>query len=575
MLALVALATLAATGEPAEGYEDRLIDWGLGQYGLTREPQPEGKKVDRIEVAAENVFSPSDPWPEFLNIFHWQTKEAVIRRELLLAPGDTWTQAKVEETERNLRRLVILGVAKVVAGKDKDGKLVMLVVAKDRWSLRLNWDYLIVGNVLEYLHVPLTEINFLGRGQTLTIDPLLKLDTFQLGEQFYEPRLLGSKVSLNESAAIVLNRQTGKPEGTSGIVQVLRPLWSLDQEWSFNTFATWDVRRTRVFRGAQIWQLGYPNETSPTSSVPYVYDSRNIEVDALVTRSFGRAWKIDVTGGVGGYTRSYEPPKETPLDPTVKTWFKNNWLPRSEDATYLYGLLTLFKADYRVLRDIDEFALSEDFQIGPRLITGFKWAIPTFAKSNFGEVAGSFRYRVYAYDNLLAVYLGAFARFVPDGPPVNEHFLAQVIDYSPRIEGGRFVVRLLADYRVRDLDNHQVLLGGGSGLSGAAPELLAGRNELLANIEYRTKPFEIQTVYVGFVLFYDAGAAYDVKPAFVHTVGLGLRILLPQLNRDVIRIDLGFVVGDRSATAGLSPDRFNSSFGQVSQIQPDFFDDPI
>jgi hypothetical protein len=574
VLALVALATLAAA-EPAEGYEDRLVDWGLSSYGLTRELHPEGKKIDRIEIAAENVFAPSDPWPEFLDIFHWQTKDGVIRREVLLAPGDTWTQAKVEETERNLRRLVILGVAKVVAGTDKDGKLVMLVVAKDRWSLRLNWDYLIVGNVLEYLHVPLTEINFLGRGQTLTIDPYLKLDTLQLSEQFSEPRLWGSKVSLNESAGIVLNRQTGKPEGSLGLLELVRPLWSLDQEWGFDAFAQWDVRRARIFRGAQIWQLGYPNETSPTSTVPYVYDSRNVEVDALVTHSWGKVWKVNLTTGVGGYTRSYQPPKETPLDPTVKKWFIDNWLPRSEDATYLYALLSLFKADYRVLRDIDEFALSEDFQIGPRLITGIKWAIPTFAPSDFAEVAGSFRYRVYSHDDLLAVYLGAFARFPAAGPPVNERFLAQVINYSPRIEGGRFVARLLADYRVRDLDHHQVLLGGGSGLSGAAPELLAGRNEYLANIEYRTRPFEIQTVYVGFVLFYDAGAAYDTRPVFVHTVGLGLRILLPQLNRDVIRIDLGFVVGDRSATAGLSADRFNSSFGQVTQIMPDFFDDPI
>ena len=415
-------------------------------------------------------------------------------------------------------------------------------------------------------------LNFLGRGQTLTLDPLLKLDTFQLGEQFYEPRLWGSKVSLNEAAAIVLNRQTGKPEGSLGTLELSRPLWTLDQEWSFDSYATWDVRRTRIFRGAHIWQLGYPNDASPTGSVPYVYDSRNVEVDALVTRSFGHRWKLNVTGGVGGYTRLYQPPKESGLDALVSQWFVSNWLPRSEDATYLYGLLSFFKADYRVLKDIDEFALSEDFQVGPRARLGFKWAVPTFAPSNFGELGGSFRWRVLAGDDLFTFSSAAVARFVPNGPPVNQHYAVELSNYSPRFEGGRFVFRLLADLRVHDLDHNQQLLGGGSGLSGAPPELLAGRNLLLGNFEYRTRPFELSTVYVGFVLFYDVGSAFDTRPSFVHTAGVGLRILLPQLNRSVIRIDLGVVL---NGPVYFGPDQFNSSFGQVTEIRPSFLDDPI
>ncbi len=572
MLGLLVLATLAAPGADP-GYEDRLVEWGLQQHGLTLEPNPEGKRIERVEVAAENVFSPSDPWPGLLNIFHWKTKDDVIHREILQRPGDVWTKAGVDETERNLRRLPIFAVARVVAGKGEKGGVVLLVVTKDRWSLRLNWDYLIVGNVLEYLHVPLTEIDFLGRGQELTLDPYLKLDTLSLGESFYEPRLFGSRVSLLESLALVLNRQTGKPEGSAGTLEVLRPLWTLDQEWSFDTWASWDIRKARVFRGAEIWQLGYPNDAAPTTTVPYVYDARNVEVNALVTRSFGRAWKLNLTGGVGGYTRAYQPPKASGLSPEVSQWFVATWLPRSEDATYLYGLVSLYRADYRVLRDIDEFALSEDFQLGPRARLGFKWAIPTFAPSNFGELGGSFRWRALLGDDLFTFSSAAVARFVPNGPPVNQHYAVELSNYSPRFEGGRFVARVLADLRVNDLNNNQVLLGGGSGLSGAPPELLAGRNLLLGNFEYRTRPFEVDTVYVGFVLFYDVGSAFDTRPRFVHTFGLGLRILLPQLNRSVIRIDLGFVVA--GAPNPLGADNFSSSFGQVTELRPAFLDDPI
>ena len=47
------------------------------------------------------------------------------------------------------------------------------------------------------------------------------------------------------------------------------------------------------------------------------------------------------------------------------------------------------------------------------------------------------------------------------------------------------------------------------GVLVAPPELLSGRNLLLFNLEYRARPFELRTVYLGLVLFYDAGSAFD------------------------------------------------------------------
>jgi hypothetical protein len=92
----------------------------------------------------------------------------------------------------------------------------------------------------------------------------------------------------------------------------------------------------------------------------------------------------------------------------------------------------------------------------------------------------------------------------------------------------------------------------------------------LANVEFRAKPFEVLTSWLGFVFFYDVGSAFDVNPTLTHTVGFGLRLLLPQLNKDVIRIDFGLVIG------GPAPgiDRLNASWGQVTAIRPDFLDQP-
>ncbi len=68
------------------------------------------------------------------------------------------------------------------------------------------------------------------------------------------------------------------------------------------------------------------------------------------------------------------------------------------------------------------------------------------------------------------------------------------------------------------------------------------------------------------------GAAFNEVPNVTHTVGLGARVLLPQFNTEVIRIDLGFVV---NGPGDFGIDRFSSSFGQVTDNRPTFLDQPL
>src|SRR5690349_16974859 len=102
------LAASLLTVDPpvaGEGYEDALVRWGLEQQGRTLEPEPEGKLLESVEVASEDVVAPSDPYPSLLNVFHVRTREQVIRREVLLTPGAPYAPTLALETARNLRRL--------------------------------------------------------------------------------------------------------------------------------------------------------------------------------------------------------------------------------------------------------------------------------------------------------------------------------------------------------------------------------------------------------------------------------------------------------------------------------------
>jgi hypothetical protein len=572
LFAVLALLVAAAAPDGAEaGYEERLVSWALEQHpGRVVEPKPEGLKVEEVLIAAEEVFAASDPWPDLLNIFHIRTREGVIRREVLLQPGDVWNASRVAENERILRRMFIFAVAKIIPLKGREGGVALLVVTKDRWSLRLNSDFNLVGNLLQLLRLRPTEQNFLGRNQQVVIDFLLRLDTLAISQLFQESRLFGTRLSFAETAGIIINRQTGKPEGSSGELLFGRPLTSLDQQWAFSINGTWNIRTRRTFCGARICQAA---SEDLSVRVPRAYDVRNFTTSASVTRSFGREWKTDLTGAIGGYSVRYGPPNGSALDPDQLALLEDEVLPRSEDATYVLTKVRLFKADFRVLRNIDTFQLSEDYQFGPLVQAGVRYAIPTFTRTHFVEAGAAIRYRwLSANENMFTTTVAAAARFVVGGPVVNRHIAAEVVNASPPFEGGRLVTRVLLDYIQEDLDNRVVLLGGGNGLRGAQAELLSGKNLLLANVEYRTRAFELSTIYVGFVLFYDVGSAFTTRVNVTHTVGIGLRILLPQFNQETIRIDLGFVLGgDNNSIA----DRFSATFGQVTDIRPLFLDDPI
>ena len=59
--------------------------------------------VGAIHVVNHEVFSARDGYFRLANLLHRTTREDIIRREVLLRPGQLYDEALVEETVRNLR----------------------------------------------------------------------------------------------------------------------------------------------------------------------------------------------------------------------------------------------------------------------------------------------------------------------------------------------------------------------------------------------------------------------------------------------------------------------------------------
>ncbi|MDY7232059.1 BamA/TamA family outer membrane protein [Hyalangium sp. s54d21] len=557
---------------PAAGYEESLLAWGLAQHGSELERSPEGKRLEAVLVAAEDVVAQSDPYPNILNVFHVRTREEVIRREVLLEPGALYSPALAEETARNLRKLNIFAVVRVVPVKGQTpGGVALLVITKDIWSLRLSQDFELVGSFVRYLRLQGTEANFLGLNQRLALDFLLRPDTLSFGQTYINRRVGGSRWYLGETASLILGRESGKPEGSRGTLVLQRPLYSLSTPWGASTSVTWNTATTRVFRGTEVWQLPYPDG----EPVPFIYVTSEVSGGASYTRSYGEYYKVNVTGGVEAYHREYAAPAAAPLDDAQREWLKENHLPHSEDATYASLSLSAFEARYEVMRGVDTYALSEDYQIGHYVVASLRYAPPAFpSAAHYAEAGAAVRYRWLYADALTTVSAaGAIRRALGTGSQwTNRRWAAEIHQVSPKVLGGRFMARGVLDVNIDDLFDRIELLGGANGLRGARQDAYSGKRLLLVNVEYRTAPVVFQTLHMGGVLFYDAGSAFDRRPKMVHSVGVGIRFLFPQFNVYPFRLDFGYVLNDTLPPVG---QRFTFSGGQITEYRPSILDTPL
>ena len=122
---------------------------------------------------------------------------------------------------------------------------------------------------------------------------------------------------------------------------------------------------------------------------------------------------------------------------------------------------------------------------------------------------------------------------------------------TPRLGFGRIVFDAGALNRYRNYLNRQSVLGGDGRLRGYPSSAAFGKNLVVYNLEFRSRPVEIFACQLGGAAFIDVGDAangFD-KLHMRQSAGFGFRILFPQLDRVVFRGDIGFPLGDRSESA--------------------------
>jgi hypothetical protein len=568
-----------------------------------RDWNPQGKLIESVDIIPLDVFDRRDLgtyddegatlW--LLNLLHTRTRPSVVDREVLVTAGQRYEQALVDDTIRNLRAHSQLSLVLIVPLKGSaPDRVRMLVLTKDVWSLRLQWNVGIGTGGLESLVIQPAETNLAGTHQTVGVGYALGPETHTFGANYSVPRLDGRRLVLLANANVIVNRDSGQAEGTTGAVSIARPLFSAKTEWAWGTGVSWSdaILRRNInarlvgFDGSDNRGLtcipSRPTEFLKAACIPVQYRGIGFTETAGVTRSFGWALKNDFTLGAEMNRRVYHTLDVSAFDPVAVDRFRQ-YIPLSETRVGPYVQWHGYKTAYTRVLDFETLALQEDFRLGHDLWA--KFYPVTTALGSTRSFAGSYlaaQYTIPIGDGLARANIEAVTEF--DGDTVTDGSIDGALRFvTPRLGFGRFVVDGGALNRYANHLQRQTYLGGDTRLRGFPSAALAGKDMIVYNVEFRSRSVQILSAQVGAVLFYDAGTAFTPLDAngnliehgapfkgwnhvtLNQSVGGGFRGFFPFFDRVVFRVDFGVPLAKnlQAVEAGTGKYGFFITFGQA------------
>jgi hypothetical protein len=545
-----AAALAASAGGVYSAYEEQAIADAEEKLARQVDVAPAGKRIEGIDFVRIDPIDPHDPAPRWLDAAHAITRVFVLRRELVVSEGQRWEQALVDESARNLRALsqVSLVLCVPMRGSAPD-RVRLVVITKDVWSLYPDFDIAGTGRATTLTLQP-KETNLAGLQHTLSGQFILDPTTYSVGGHYEVPRLDGRFLDLVAEGNAVFNKAMGVVEGSFGTASVERPLFSSRTEWAWLAAFAWNDTVFRLYNdsGVSRW-LPHPGDPA-AGSVPWEYRQRTLNETLQLTRSFGIEQKNDLSLG---FTLAHA--RYAAMDtgaPALAAQFTAAVVPRSENRVGPFVQWHTYTNDFEHLLDVDTLSLQEDQRLGHEV-----WlrVYPVFRSlGSSRDLLGTYAAAAYTVPLGDGFTRAALQATVEAEPRVvsDASFVGDLAVVTPRTGVGRLVFETTATDRARNSLRTISFLGGNNRLRGYPSNAFSGADVLSANLEYRSRPVSLASVQVAGILFYDVGDAFDdfeqLHPK--HSVGVGLRVVLPQIERPVFRLDVGFPVGPQAPSVG-------------------------
>lgn len=542
----------------------------LAALGLEIDPAPWGKTVGKIRVYNEDVFAEKN-WLQFFNYFHVTTREDTIRGELTINEGQAWDDELIAESARRLKDPLYTGVVALLPTKSAEaGKVDLLVVTRDIWSLRFNTQYTVQQSSLTNLSISLSENNFLGRRKTVAMGFLVDQASMTVGPLYIDKNFLGEHIDFRFRVDKILTRQSldavqedgsrmpsGDPgglqddgklrsEGSDATISMTKTLWSLASTWGWGASFNYRNAIARSYRGTGLRAVDVPS-TPELDYLPREYRNRTWSVRASVTRQWGDRYKHQVEGGYGVSNQSPSLLPNIPADPMIQQEFKDLVFPHTELISGPFVQYSMFRATFRTIRNVDTFDLAEDLRLGPNATVGVQQSLSLLGSDhNFTRPSLTVGWTVpWGRDGFARISGGGELR-IQSGEmthTIDNSATAQIRAATPTLGYFRLVAQVHTETSWNTTNNGYYTLGSDSGLRAydIAQFIGIGKSarRVVGAIEARTVPASVWVFRVGGAAFYEIGGVAKSfnEMGLHHDVGVGFRLLIPQTARDLFRFD--------------------------------------
>jgi hypothetical protein len=273
--------------------------------------------------------------------------------------------------------------------------------------------------------------------------------------------------------------------------------------------------------------------------IPIEYATSVVRGGGEVSRSFGTLNKTIVTWGIELNRRKFEATRSADTPSEAFAAFVREELPVSDTRLSPFAQVEHKTTRYLATRDVETLELQESFSLGHVAALRVYPAARQLASSR--DLLGTVSWLGYTWQLGDGFVRAIGSSSIEQADQARHQATAQAAlrFVSPRTSFARIVLdgALVSTYH--NYLNRKLVLGGDTRPRGYVPGAFRGPSGFAGSLELRTFAVNVLSARVGAVAFYDlGGVGQSVEQLGLRqSLGAGLRILLPQLNRACFRLD--------------------------------------
>jgi hypothetical protein len=521
-LPLLLLVALAAP--PAHAAKEVMHGWPAG-IPSGSELEAAGAVIGEIRVTVGDVFDPTikseDKWLyRTANKLHINTRQPIVRHQLLFKTGEPYVQRVVQESERILRANDYMYDA-WIRPVAYDGKTVDLEVrTRDTWTLNPGINFSRQGGA-NTSSVELEEKNLLGNGQRLSFGWSNDVDRTSLDFQYFDPHFHSTWTRLGVA-------YSDADDGSTKALRLDRPFYALD---------------TRRAGGGYLYD-------SIRNEPRYAYGNSigEFEKDEQFAEAYG-GWSRGWTDGwvrrwTAGATYSRKQYAEVPGSPL------GGPLPGDIELAYPWLGFDLLEDVYEERTNQDQIERTEDVQLGLRAGGRMGYASESLGSDRDALMLSAYAQNGWDFGRERSIFVTTAASGRVENEGLRNAVVSAEARYYARTSENTKFFATVNGVMTDELDaDQQLLLGGEEGLRGYPLRYQAGTSRALLTLEqrYYTDWYPFRLFHVAGAAFFDMGRTWgtDVTGAtsdgLLKDVGIGLRLGSSRSAfGNVIHIDLAF-----------------------------------